>query len=127
MKIGEVSEQLGLPASTIRYYEQVGLIERQARVAGRRQFTKKALFMLQFVQLAQAAGFSIAEIKSLLDNYAQDPSPAGLWSHFAEIKRTDIRQQIQQLQQMDRVLTKLINCECRSLEECVESACLTTK
>ena len=52
VKIGDVSEQLGIPASTIRYYEQVGLIDQQQRVAGRRAFNEKALYMLQFVQLA---------------------------------------------------------------------------
>ena len=122
MKIGEVSEQLGMPPSTIRYYEQVGLIERQHRVAGKRQFNNKAVFMLQFVQLAQAAGFTITETKSLLDTYAEDPSPGGMWKRFAETKRSGIQQQIKQLQQMDRILTKLIKCECDSLEQCVQSA-----
>jgi len=125
VKIGDVSAQLGIPASTIRYYERVGLIEAQRRVAGRRAFNDKALFMLQFVQLAQAAGFSIAEIKSLLDNYANDPGPRGLWKGFAETKQNSVRQQIKTLEQMDRILTKLIKCECESLEECVQLSCLT--
>ena len=125
MKIGDVAEQLGIPASTIRYYEQVGLIDQQQRVAGRRVFNDKALFMLQFVQLAQTAGFSIAETKSLLDNYANDPSPRGLWKGFAETKQNSIRQQIKNLEQMDRILSKLIRCECESLEECVQLSCLT--
>ena len=124
MKIGDVSEQLGIPASTIRYYEQVGLIDQQQRVAGRRAFNEKALYMLQFVQLAQAAGFSIAETKLLLDNYANDPGPGGLWKGFAETKQNSIRQQIKTLEQMDRILTRLIKCECESLEECVQLSCL---
>ena len=66
MKIGEVARRLGVPASTIRYYEREGLIERQHRVSGRRQFDERALLMLQFAQLAQAAGFTIAETKGLL-------------------------------------------------------------
>ncbi len=125
MKIGDVSAQLGIPASTIRYYERVGLIEEQQRVAGRRAFNDKALFMLQFVQLAQAAGFSIAEIKSLLDNHENDPGPRGLWKGFAETKQNSIRQQIKTLEQMDRILTRLIKCECETLEECVQLSCLT--
>ena len=78
MKIGDVSERLGIPASTIRCYEKVGLIERQRRVSGQRYFDDRALFALRFIQLAKAAGFTIAEMKSLLESYAKDPSPAGL-------------------------------------------------
>ena len=106
MKIGEVSQQLGIPASTIRYYEQVGLIERQSRVAGKRSFNGKALSMLQFVKLAQSAGFSIRETKTLLDNYSADPSRGGLWRDFAEAKQSTIRLQI------------------KSLEQCVQAAAL---
>ncbi len=67
MKIGDVAERLGIPVSTIRYYEKVGLIEHQRRVSGRRDFDERALFALQFIQLAQAAGFTIVEMKSLLE------------------------------------------------------------
>ena len=122
MKIGDVAERLGIPASTIRYYEKVGLIERQRRVSGRRYFDDRALFALRFIQLAQAAGFTIAEMKSLLESYAKDPSPAGLWKPFAETKQVSIRQQIETLQQMDRVLTELVNCRCSTLAECVRLA-----
>ena len=122
MKIGDVAERLGIPASTIRYYEKVGLIERQRRVSGRRYFDDRALFALRFIQLAQAAGFTIAEMKSLLESYAKDPSPVGLWKPFAEMKQVTIRQQIETLQQMDRVLTELVNCRCSTLAECVRLA-----
>ena len=122
MKIGDVAERLGMPASTIRYYEKVGLIERQRRVSGRRSFDDRALFALRFIQLAQAAGFTIAEMKSLLESYARDPSPAGLWKPFAEAKQVTIRQQIETLQQTDRVLTELLSCRCSTLAECVRLA-----
>ena len=122
MKIGDISERLGIPASTIRYYESVGLIDRQARVSGRRQFDERALFTLRFVQLAQAAGFSIAETKSLLESYARDPSPGGMWKPFAEAKQAAISRQIETLQRMYGVLADLIACQCATLEDCVRLA-----
>ena len=122
MQIGDVARKLDMPASTIRYYEKVGLIERQQRVSGRRQFNDRALFALRFVQLAQAAGFTIGETKSLLESYAKDPSSTGIWKPFAETKQLEVRQQIDTLQQMDRVLTGLIGCRCSSLEACVALA-----
>jgi len=122
MKIGEVAEELGIPASTIRYYEKVGLIDHQQRISGQRRFDTRARSVLRFVQLAQAAGFTIGEIKSLLESYAQDPTGTGVWKPFAEAKQTEVRQQINTLQQMDRVLTELIGCRCGSIEVCVRQA-----
>lgn len=120
MKIGVLADKLGMPASTIRYYERIGLLDHQRRVAGRRVFDERALFTLKFVQLAQAAGFSIAEAKSLLENHAADPSHDGLWQPFAEAKQQVIRQQIKDLKRMDRILSALLACECSTLDECVE-------
>ncbi len=120
MKIGVVSARLGIPASTIRYYERVGLIEQQRRIAGRRDFDDRALFALEFVRLAQAAGFSIVEMKSLLEAYAEDPSATGTWKALALAKRKVIRTQIDDLQQMDRMLSEILSCSCASLTECVE-------
>ncbi len=120
MKIGDVSTRLGMPASTIRYYEKIGLIGPQRRTSGRREFDDGALFELKFVRLSQTVGFTLAETKSLLDAYADDPSPAGTWKSLAAGKRSAIRTQIEELKQMDRILSELISCSCTSLTECVE-------
>lgn len=120
MKIGDVSEKLGIPASTIRYYEQVGLIDPLPRVSGRREFDEKAIFALEFVRLSQAAGFTIAEIKSLLEAYASDNSASGIWQKIASKKQADVRSQIESLRQVDVILTELISCNCSSLTECIE-------
>ena len=121
MKIGDVSEKLGIPASTIRYYEQIGLIERQHRVSGRRDFDKQALFILQFVKLAQTAGFSINEAKFLIDSYVSDPSNKGSWKELAERKRQDVGEQIKSLKRIDSILNEVLSCRCASLTECIET------
>lgn len=120
MKIGDVVEKLSMPASTIRYYEKIGLIDKQRRVSGRREFDQRALFALEFVRLSQAAGFTIAETKSLLDAYADDPSPDGTWKSQALAKRSAIRMQMKELRQMDRILSEVLSCSCPTLTECVE-------
>ena len=124
MNIGDVSQQLGMPASTIRYYEKEGLLEAQVRVSGRRKFSHQALVTLQFIQMAQAAGFTIAETKSLLQHHKQDPGVMGLWRPFVEAKQTSIKQQIRDLQKMDRILDQLTKCECVTLEQCVKASLL---
>lgn len=120
MKIGDVSTKLGMPASTIRYYERIGLIDRQHRISGRREFDQRALFALEFVRLSQAAGFTIAETKSLLDAYADDPSAKGTWKSQALAKRDSVRTQMKELTQMDHILSEVLSCNCPTLTECVE-------
>ncbi len=127
VNIGEVSARLNIPASTIRYYEKVGLIEQQGRQSGRRQFNEQALYTLQFVQLAQAAGFTIAETKALLQSYHADGSANGLWNPMAKSKRLSIREQIEKLEYMDGILEKLIQCRCKSLKSCVLAAAKSRK
>lgn len=119
MKIGDVSQQLGMPASTIRYYEKKGLIDPPERVSGKREFGKSSLVTLRFIQLCQAAGFTIGEIRKLLKQYEDDPSRAGLWQPEVKTKRTELRKQIAELEQMDAVLDELMKCRCQSIEQCV--------
>lgn len=125
MRIGQVAEMVGIPASTIRYYEQVGLLAPQPRVAGVRRFGAQAIYLLRFVQLAQAAGFSIAEIRLLIERSDEGLSPTALWQQLAREKREAVRDQIDELKQMERILSELLECRCESLERCVESACGT--
>ncbi|MEE1675843.1 helix-turn-helix domain-containing protein [Agarivorans aestuarii] len=66
MDIAEVVKASGLSASTLRYYEQQGLIKSNSRKGLRRQFSTKVMEQLAFIALASQAGFSLLEIKSML-------------------------------------------------------------
>jgi MerR family redox-sensitive transcriptional activator SoxR len=122
MNIGKVSKQLSIPASTIRYYESEGLIARLPRVSGRRTFNQKSVFTLRFIQLAQKAGFSIEEIKSLVESYDDASKPSSMWGSLATAKRTNIQKEIKELQQMDAILESLLTCDCPTVNECVRRA-----
>lgn len=122
MKIGEVAKRLDLPASTIRYYEKKGLIKPPKRVSGIREFSSSTMVTLRFIQLCQAAGFTINEIRGLLDDYMEDPSKSGLWQPAVKIKRAKIQKQIDELAQVDAVLGELMKCRCESIEQCVSLA-----
>ncbi|MDB3935507.1 MerR family transcriptional regulator [Granulosicoccus sp.] len=121
MKIGDVSEQLSIPASTIRYYERIGLLEQQQRISGKRVFDKQALNSLKFVQLAQNAGFTIDEMKLLLDSAAHSSPSSDHWRQIAKVKRRELQDKIEQLKKMDSVLSQIMNCKCSTLNECVDS------
>lgn len=72
MDISEVAKRSGIPASTLRYYEERGLIRSVGRSGLRRVFTDAVLERLALIALGRAAGFSLAEIASM---HAPDGSP----------------------------------------------------
>ena len=122
MKIGDVAKRLDIPSSTIRYFEKVGRINPPERVSGKREFSSSTLVTLRFIQLCQAAGFTISEIRSLREQYMEDSSKGGLWQPAVETKRKEIQKQIDELKQVDAVLGELLKCRCESIEQCVSLA-----
>jgi DNA-binding transcriptional MerR regulator len=64
--IAEVAIRSGVPASTLRFYEEKGLIESIGRRGLRRLFDAGILERLALIALGRTAGFSLAEISSML-------------------------------------------------------------
>jgi len=74
--IGDVSQQLGLSADTLRYYEKIKLLQDIARnSAGRRLYNEQDLSRLRFIQRAQKMNFSLKEIAQLIQ-MRSDPQHA---------------------------------------------------
>ncbi len=65
LDIGKVSKSSGLPVSTIRFYEEKGLIRSTGRNGLRRVFPAQVLEQLEFVALGRSAGFSLEEITAM--------------------------------------------------------------
>ena len=121
MMIGEVAKRLNIPASTIRYYEKKGLVSPD-RKSGKRIFSDATVVRLQFIQLCQAAGFTISEIRTLLTDYTKDSSGNGPWLPMVEVKLAAVQNQISELQCTEALLGELVNCRCRSIDQCVSVA-----
>ena len=62
LDIGEVAQRAGIPASTLRFYEEKGLVASTGRRGLRRQFDRDVLERLALIALGQSAGFSLDEI-----------------------------------------------------------------
>ncbi|MCC0034211.1 MAG: Cu(I)-responsive transcriptional regulator [Hoeflea sp.] len=69
MNIGEASGATGLPAKTIRYYEDIGLIKPDRAANGYRDYGAKDVHRLAFIQRSRSLGFTIDECRSLLSLY----------------------------------------------------------
>ena len=86
-QIGEVAERIGLSLRTIRYYEEVGLVTPSARSQGGfRLYTESDIARLQLIKRMKPLGFSLDEMRSLLD--ALDTLDAG---HDADGAEADSR------------------------------------
>jgi MerR family copper efflux transcriptional regulator len=69
MNIGGASEATGLPAKTVRYYEDIGLIKPARAANGYRDYDDKDVHRLAFIQRSRSLGFTIEECRSLLSLY----------------------------------------------------------
>lgn len=66
MDIAEVAKRTGLASSTLRYYENKGLIVASRAAGGRRHFAADVLDQLDLIALGQAGGLSLDEIQAML-------------------------------------------------------------
>jgi DNA-binding transcriptional MerR regulator len=71
MDIAQVAKKAGMPASTLRYYEEKGLITSVGRQGLRRLFTPDVLDQLALIALGQAAGFSLDDIRAMFSTGGQ--------------------------------------------------------
>jgi MerR family transcriptional regulator, redox-sensitive transcriptional activator SoxR len=85
MTIGEVARRAELRPSAIRYYEKLGLLPRPPRQGGQRRYDPHVLERLAIVRFAKFVGFTIGEIRLLLDG-APDRPPPQRWRQIAEQK-----------------------------------------
>ena len=108
MNIGEVAKASGLPAKTIRYYEEIGLIRPARRENGYREFDHRHLNKLRFLQRARGLGFSVEECRALLGLYEDEHRTSAEVKAIAEHRLADINRKMAELKSMKAVLEHLI-------------------
>jgi MerR family transcriptional regulator, copper efflux regulator len=112
MNISEVSDQTGLPAKTIRYYEVIGLVVPGRSSNGYRDFSEGDLHKLGFLRRARALGFTIAECRQLLALWEDDGRASADVKRIAEAHLGRIDAKIAELASLRSTLTQLV-CSCR--------------
>ena len=116
MKIGEVAQLAGLPAKTIRYYEDVGLLPPAIRqINGYRDFGEREVHVLRFLQRARSLGFSVAECRELLDLYWDRERSSADVKAIAMRRLADIERKIAELESLRHTLSELAR-RCRGDE-----------
>ena len=98
MKIGELAEITGVAASTIRFYESIGLVVPERTSNGYRLYDQQSVLLLRIITTAQSAGFSLEEIRNLL------PSQTDGWQHEAMI--AILEDKIASIEEMEKQLKR---------------------
>lgn len=118
--IGQMSHHAGVKVPTIRYYEQMGLIDEPERSRGnQRRYTKVQLDRLTFIRHARDLGLAISHIRELIE-LSEDPNkPCHEADRIAAEHLGNIRTKIKQLKRLEKELTRITSmCEGNKIGEC---------
>jgi MerR family mercuric resistance operon transcriptional regulator len=104
--IGGLAKAAGVGVETVRYYQRRGLLPEPARAPGEvRRYGEADVKRLKFIRSAQAAGFTLAEIKELIDLDASDDRPRA--RALAQARVTAIDEKIAELREARDALAGL--------------------
>jgi DNA-binding transcriptional MerR regulator len=117
--IGSLSQLSGVNIETIRYYEKVDLLPALSRASnGYRQYDVTSLERLAFIRRGRELGFSIDEIRELLQLAHHPERPCADADRMTRAHLNDIEGKIRDLQRMRRALTQVAHCTSRTAEHC---------
>lgn len=109
LKIGELAKRASVGVETVRFYERQGLLPSPARKPSRyRQYDEETVQVLRFIRRAKELGFTLKEIKSLLELRSDTSSPRSEIRRRAQEKIIEIDARITDLQRMREGLKSLL-------------------
>jgi MerR family transcriptional regulator, redox-sensitive transcriptional activator SoxR len=118
LAIGEVARRAGLRVSAIRFYERKGLLPEPERVGGKRRYEEGVVDRLGTIEVAKQAGFTLEEIRVLLDSVDRGEPAHEQLSLLAARKLPEVEALIARAEAMRGWLAVAAECDCESLEGC---------
>ncbi|TKT82616.1 Cu(I)-responsive transcriptional regulator [Aquamicrobium sp. LC103] len=109
MNISEAADRSGLPAKTIRYYEDIGLLAPGRSANGYRHYSGDDVHRLAFLKRARGLGFSIDECRQLMALYQDRERASQDVREIAVAHVEAIEEKIRELESMRRTLNRLIH------------------
>ena len=109
LTVGQLAKACDVRADTVRYYERIGMIDEACRSdSGYRKFADETANRIRFIKNAQSLGFTLDEIRRLIELADLESSDCSEVRQFAETKITAIEEQIRQLRALKQELKKLV-------------------
>lgn len=119
LSISETARQAGVRASTIRYYERIGLLTPARRVSGQRRYDIATVQRLALVRRAQEAGLSLTEIRTLFFGFQPSTPVSARWKALAARKISELDAAMEEIRAMKELLERIESrCGCDTVEQC---------
>lgn len=115
LTIGEVARRAEVAATTLRYYEQIGLLPPAARIGGQRRYDEAILGRLEVIRLCKGAGFTLEDIVAL---FADDAPGRPVSRALAQAKMVEIDSRMAELARARAVIEWGMQCTCPSIDTC---------
>jgi Cu(I)-responsive transcriptional regulator len=109
MNISDAANECGLPAKTIRYYEDIGLVTPGRLENGYRDYGEDDLHKLRFLQRARGLGFSVEDCRVLLSLYEDRNRASADVKQIAKTHLAEIERKIAELQSLQKTLSHLVH------------------
>lgn len=120
LAIGELGRMTGTKVETIRYYERIGLLAEPGRTAGNyRAYTSEHLNRLSFIRRSRDLGFSLDQVRALLDLSDDRDRPCEAVDAIAKEHLNAVDRKIADLRALRRELSSLLEqCRCGTVADC---------
>lgn len=112
MNIKDAARLTGLPAKTIRYYEDIALLRPLRGSNGYRAFRETDVHKLAFLGRARALGFTIEDCRTLLSLYEDKTRASADVKRIAEVHLGQIAEKIEALRSVQKTLKTLVDACC---------------
>ena len=120
LNIGDLAKETNTKAATIRYYEQIGLLSAPTRTSGNyRTYARADVMLLSFIRRARALGFSVGQIRTLIELNLQKEQSCEQVDAIAREHLAEVDRKLAGLTALRAELFTLIEqCSLRSIGEC---------
>ena len=109
LKIGDVSKQTGLGIETLRFYEKAGILDRPARTdSGYRLYDAGVLERIAFIKQAQVLGFTLEEIRQLIDHKKAGENPCREVREIVRHRLDELDEKLRQMRKYRNELAKAL-------------------
>jgi MerR family redox-sensitive transcriptional activator SoxR len=119
LTIGEVARHAGVPTSTLRYWESIGLLAPPGRVGGKRRYHPQILQQISLIVLVKQAGFTLAETRIVLSGISDSTPPPEIWRELAQRKLPEIKQTLAEARAIKKILEEGLQCDCLTFDDCL--------
>jgi MerR family redox-sensitive transcriptional activator SoxR len=116
--IGTVADRYGVPATTLRYWEDTGLLPPQERSGGQRRYDHDALNRIMFIRMAKQSGLSLNAIRALLAGNDCHGPTFDDWARVARQQLEVIDQRVSELNHLKTAIEECLACGCQQPQRC---------